>query len=88
AYLKVHGKNKKNIDDMKALLKPFEAHLQNAGLGCISEIFDGDVPYRPNGCISQAWSVAELLRVMHEDLGMFSIKHMGDVAKSGKEIKL
>jgi predicted glycogen debranching enzyme len=39
------------------------AHLQTAGLGCISEIFDGDPPHRPRGCISQAWSVGELIRL-------------------------
>ncbi|HVO65776.1 MAG TPA: amylo-alpha-1,6-glucosidase [Syntrophales bacterium] len=38
-------------------------HMPEAGVGCISEIFDGDPPHRPNGCISQAWSVAGLLRL-------------------------
>lgn len=38
-------------------------HLQNqAGLGTISEIFDGDAPHTPQGAIAQAWSVAELIR--------------------------
>jgi glycogen debranching enzyme len=45
------------------LLRPFEHHLSDAGLGTISEIFDGDPPHRPRGCIAQAWSVAEVLRV-------------------------
>jgi glycogen debranching enzyme len=43
-----------------------EASLQNLtdhGLGSISEIFEGDHPHIPRGCIAQAWSVAELLRV-------------------------
>jgi predicted glycogen debranching enzyme len=39
------------------------AHLADAGLGSISEVFDGDPPHTPRGCIAQAWSVAELLRV-------------------------
>jgi predicted glycogen debranching enzyme len=39
-------------------------HLADAGLGTISEIFDGEEPYTPRGCISQAWSVAEVLRVV------------------------
>jgi predicted glycogen debranching enzyme len=39
------------------------AHLADAGLGTISEVFDGDPPHTPRGCIAQAWSVAELLRV-------------------------
>ena len=43
-------------------------HLENAGLGTISEIFDGDPPHTPRGCISQAWSVAEVLRVIDEEL--------------------
>lgn len=38
-------------------------HLKEAGIGTISEIFDGDYPHQPNGCISQAWSVAEILRL-------------------------
>jgi glycogen debranching enzyme len=36
-------------------------HMPEAGIGCISEIFDGDIPHRPNGCISQAWSAAGLI---------------------------
>jgi glycogen debranching enzyme len=38
---------------------PFYVHLFEAGLGTISEIFDGDPPHTPRGSISQAWSVAE-----------------------------
>ena len=38
-------------------------HLQEAGLGTISEIFDGDAPHAPRGCPAQAWSVGEALRV-------------------------
>jgi predicted glycogen debranching enzyme len=45
------------------LLHPFEQHLRDAGLGTISEIFDGDPPHLPRGCVAQAWSVAEVLRV-------------------------
>jgi glycogen debranching enzyme len=37
--------------------------MADAGLGSISEIFDGDAPHTARGCIAQAWSVAELLRV-------------------------
>ncbi|MGQ0571744.1 MAG: amylo-alpha-1,6-glucosidase [Armatimonadota bacterium] len=45
------------------LLAPIVDHLHNAGLGSISEIFEGDAPHAPRGCIAQAWSVAEILRV-------------------------
>lgn len=50
--------------ELRQMLPAFKAHLAEAGLGSISEIFDGDAPHRPRGCISQAWSVAELLRLV------------------------
>jgi predicted glycogen debranching enzyme len=48
----------------RALLAAFAAHLGEAGLGTVSEIFDGDPPHTPRGCIAQAWSVAEVLRAL------------------------
>jgi predicted glycogen debranching enzyme len=48
----------------RALLEPFRAHLSEAGLGSISEIFEAEPPFRPVGCIAQAWSVAEVLRIL------------------------
>jgi predicted glycogen debranching enzyme len=42
--------------------EPIANHLKVHGLGSISEIFDGNAPYTPRGCIAQAWSVAEVLR--------------------------
>jgi glycogen debranching enzyme len=41
----------------------FEENMLLRGLGTVSEIYDGNPPHRPNGTISQAWSVAELLRI-------------------------
>jgi predicted glycogen debranching enzyme len=49
-----------------SILKGFFQHLDEAGLGTISEIFDGDPPHIPGGCFAQAWSVAELIRVTSE----------------------
>ncbi|MEY5047306.1 MAG: hypothetical protein RLZZ175_665 [Bacteroidota bacterium] len=46
----------------KLLDKSFK-HLHEAGLGTVSEIFDGQEPYYPQGCIAQAWGVAEWLRL-------------------------
>jgi predicted glycogen debranching enzyme len=46
------------------ILPQLRRHMADAGLGSISEIFDADKPYIPRGCISQAWSVAEVLRVI------------------------
>ena len=45
-----------------ALLEAFSAHLSEAGVGSVSEIYDAEAPYTPRGCIAQAWSVAEVLR--------------------------
>lgn len=45
-----------------SFLEPFANHVRSSGLGTVSEIFDGDPPFTPRGCISQAWSVGELLR--------------------------
>ncbi len=52
-------RDQRSVDDV---LAPFLAHLREAGLGTISEIFEPEPPYRPVGCIAQAWSVAEVLR--------------------------
>jgi glycogen debranching enzyme len=46
----------------RRFLAPLADHLTDHGLGSIAEIFDGDPPHAPNGCIAQAWSVAETLR--------------------------
>jgi 4-alpha-glucanotransferase len=42
----------------RSRLEPLGDHLLDAGLGSISEIFDGDAPHRPRGAPCQAWSVA------------------------------
>jgi glycogen debranching enzyme len=68
AYIKVNGRSKKSRQRTSQWLTGFREHLSNAGLGQISEIFDGDAPHRPRGCIAQAWSVAELLRAAVEDV--------------------
>ena len=48
--------------DAGRFLDGFESHLSEVCAGSISEIFDAEPPYAPRGCISQAWSVAEVLR--------------------------
>ena len=48
----------------------FNEQLTCAGIGTISEVFDGDPPHLPGGCISQAWSVAEPLRAYVEDVAL------------------
>ena len=61
AYLRVHPEQ---VDTARGFLGAFENHLSEAGIGSVSEIFDAEPPYTPRGCISQAWSVAELLRAL------------------------
>ena len=63
AYLGVHGETEESKAQVKEWLQPMIAHLDVAGLGSISEIFDGDAPHQPRGCFAQAWSVAETLRI-------------------------
>ena len=46
----------------RVFLEGFQDHMSEACVGTISEIFDGDAPFLPRGCIAQAWSVAEVLR--------------------------
>lgn len=62
AYLKAEGAKPLTVAQARKWLEPFDAHLREAGLGTVSEIFDGDPPHHPNGCIAQAWSVGEVLR--------------------------
>jgi predicted glycogen debranching enzyme len=68
AYLKVNGGSNSARAQAAEWLQPLRSHLSEAGLGQISEIFDGDPPHRPCGCFAQAWSVAEALRTLVEDV--------------------
>ncbi len=68
SYVKVHGNTEEARQRADRFLDPLRAHLLEAGLGQISEVFDGDAPHRPGGCFAQAWSVAELLRTYLEDV--------------------
>jgi predicted glycogen debranching enzyme len=47
----------------RRFLTPLMAHLEDAGLGHVSEIADAEPPHRPRGCPFQAWSLGELLRL-------------------------
>jgi glycogen debranching enzyme len=65
AYLKVsENKREARAFLLEYVIDPIYEHLNDAGLGFISEIFDGDPPHRPNGCIAQAWSSAEVIRLL------------------------
>lgn len=63
SFLKVNDYSKKSKKKAAEFIQPLMQHLTEHGcIGSISEIFDGDTPHKPRGCIAQAWSVAELIR--------------------------
>ena len=70
AYLKTKGYTLKNEDyAFKVFIEPlFKTQITMGCLGTINEVFDGDLPHAPRGCISQAWSIAEPLRAYVEDI--------------------
>ncbi len=65
AWIRVRGNtNNAKKEARMRFLSPLLEHLDQAGLGHISEIADGDSPHTPRGCPFQAWSVGEVLRLM------------------------
>lgn len=70
---------KHGIKEANKVIKEFVYHLNETGLGTISEIFDGNAPYTSRGCIAQAWSVAEILRVIKD----YSLSAKAEVKKNG-----
>ncbi len=65
AHLRVY----KDPETALAFLQPLAHHVGDYGVGSIAEIFDGDPPFIPRGCIAQAWSVSETLRAWMEIAG-------------------
>jgi predicted glycogen debranching enzyme len=68
AYLRVHGRTPATLAAARGMVEPLLQHLHGNGVGQLPEIFDADPPHRPVGCIAQAWSVAEVLRVVAREL--------------------
>jgi predicted glycogen debranching enzyme len=68
AYVRVNDGTLAARKHAHGLLRGLEVHLREAGLGQISEIFEGDAPHLPRGCFAQAWSVAEILRSLCQDV--------------------
>jgi predicted glycogen debranching enzyme len=65
-FVQAHLRAYQNPAQARQFLQPMADQLYAHGLGSLSEIFDGDAPIAPRGCIAQAWTVAEVLRVWHE----------------------
>ena len=67
AHLRINGRSAASLARGRTWLQPVLDHLTGDGcLGSISEVFDAEFPYRPGGCVAQAWSVAEVLRLAVE----------------------
>jgi glycogen debranching enzyme len=79
SWLKTFGQGHETRTEARSFLDGIEAHLWEACLGQVSEIFDGSPPHHPRGCPAQAWSVAEPLRALIEDLGVHKpLPHRGN----------
>jgi len=64
AWLRVHGDSAdRRREARERFLAPLLAHLDEAGLGHVSEVADAEPPHVPGGCPFQAWSVGEALRI-------------------------
>lgn len=59
AWLRVHPGEEPRA---RRFLDGLVAHLGDACIGSVSEVFDAEPPHTPRGCVAQAWGVAELLR--------------------------
>lgn len=69
AYLKAYDRSPEARERIRDAIAPLARHLGTEGcLGQLSEIMHGDAPHAPRGCIAQAWSVAEIARVLLEEL--------------------
>lgn len=69
AWVRVRGGGSGVRREARArFLEPLLRHLDEAGLGHVSEIADGDPPHTPRGCPFQAWSVGEALRLERQVL--------------------
>lgn len=62
AYADATRRAGRDFDRLRAALDHLTGSTFGLGLGSIGEVFDGDPPHAPGGCIAQAWSVAEVLR--------------------------
>jgi predicted glycogen debranching enzyme len=65
AFFSLNGRSSESRARAKEILRPL-AEMETGGLKTVPEVFDGDRPQMAGGCISQAWSVAELLRAWQE----------------------
>ena len=69
AWLRVRGNSQSAVEEARSrFVQPLYEHLNEAGLGHVSEITDAEAPYTPRGCPFQAWSLGEFLRLEYSIL--------------------
>ena len=71
----------------RCLLERAAAHLGEACVGSVSEIFDAEPPFAPHGCPAQAWGVAEWLRAAIEDAGLGVGPVIGSTSDSPRSLR-
>lgn len=81
AWLRVQPQDRAGA---RRFLDGFSDHLNEACLGSISEIFDAEPPFTPRGCVAQAWSVAEVLRVWVKTAPVSDHEQAGDYIVPGR----
>ncbi|NWF86607.1 glycogen debranching enzyme N-terminal domain-containing protein [Candidatus Bathyarchaeota archaeon] len=86
AFLKVKGYTEYRREyALRHFLMPlFSDQLYRIGLGVLSEIFDGEPPHTPRGCIAQAWSIAEPLRAYVEDVMQNRPRYEKEILQSSR----
>ncbi|HWP19359.1 MAG TPA: amylo-alpha-1,6-glucosidase [Burkholderiaceae bacterium] len=62
AYVDAALRAGRHASTLEPLFSALQDHLKEAGIGQLGEVFDAQPPHEPEGCIAQAWSVAECLR--------------------------
>ncbi len=68
AHFRVLGHSAETRRSLRVWLERLKAHVREAGIGSISQVFDGDEPHAPRGCFAEARSVAEIARVLYTHL--------------------
>jgi glycogen debranching enzyme len=68
AYLRVYGRSSSALAHGRASLEGLLRFFASDGLGQIPELFDAEEPQRPGGCVAQAWSVSEVIRLLATEL--------------------
>jgi predicted glycogen debranching enzyme len=68
AYVRTHGDSPRVFSAAHGFLDGLTNHLLDGGIGSVSEVADAEPPHTPGGCPWQAWSVAEPLRALCEDV--------------------